>query len=102
MKLKILGNKIVFKFVQEVTNGKFDASTNWGFKMETHTDDAKYARWGEVVYHGPETHGIAKGDYILIEPLMWTTYMEVDNTKMWGTNKDKIIAVSKTKPEGLI
>ena len=102
MKLKILGNKILFKFVQEVIDGKFKANTNWGFELKTHSEDAKFARWGHVLNLGEEVKDIAIGDYILIEPLMWTPHMELDNSKVWGTNRDKIIAVSKHKPEGLI
>jgi hypothetical protein len=102
MKLKILGHKIIFKFVQEVTDGKFKASTDWGFQIKTQNDDPKFARWGKVVDFGPEVADIEAGDYVLIEPLMWTTYMEIDDGKVWGTNRDKIIAVSKTEPTGLI
>lgn len=102
MKLKILGNKIIFKFVQDVTNNKFSANTDWGFQLQTHTDDAKYARWGEVIDLGPEVNDIAVGDFVLVEPLMWTTQMEIDDFKVWGTNREKIIAVSKNQPKGLI
>lgn len=100
--MRILGNKILFKFVQDVVDGKFKANTDWGFELKAHTEDAKYARWGKVVGVGPEAEGISPDDYILIEPLMWTPHMELDNAKVWGTNKDKVIAVSKEKPEGLI
>lgn len=102
MKLRILGNKIIFKFVQEVTNGKFTANTDWGFQLKTHNDDAKYARWGEVIDLGPEVTDVKVGEFVLIEPLMWTTHMEIDNVKVWGTNRDKIVAVSKSEPKGLI
>ena len=102
MKLKILGNKIIFKFVQDITDGKFKAETNWGFQIKTQNDDPKFARWGKVSHVGPEVHDVKVDDYVLIEPLMWTTYMELDNAKVWGTNRDKIIAVSKTEPKGLI
>lgn len=102
MKLKILGHKIIFQFTQDIASGKFKASTDWGFQIATQNDDPKFARWGKVVDFGPEVTDIEIGDYILVEPLMWTTYMEINDEKVWGTNRDKVIAVSKTEPTGLI
>ena len=102
MKLKALGNRIIFKFVQNVTDGKFGASTSWGFQIQTQNDDPKFARWGEVTHLGPDVEGINVGDYILIEPLMWTNNMELEDGKVWGTNTEKVIAVTSVEPKGLI
>lgn len=103
MNLKVLGNKILFQFVQEVNNGQFKASTDWNFMIKSSNDDPKFARWGKVINKGPDVADVNIGDYVLVEPLMWTVNMDIDeNTKAWGTNRDKVIAVSKTEPTGLI
>jgi hypothetical protein len=103
MKLRILGHKILFQFVQKVTGGTFESKTDWNFQIKSNNDDPKFARWAKAVNVGPEVTDVQEGDYILIEPLMWTTHMELDNAeKVWGTNRDKVIAVSKKEPTGLI
>lgn len=103
MNLKLLGHKILFKFVQEVNQGKFQAKTDWNFIVKSNNDDPKFARWCKVTHVGPDVSDVSVNDYILVEPLMWTTYMELDDgEKVWGTNRDKVIAVSSVEPIGLI
>lgn len=103
MKLKVLRNNILFKFVQDLNDGKFQAKTDWNFIVKATNDDPKFARWAEIVDVGADVTDVKKGNFILIEPLMWTVGMELDNsTKVWATNRDKIIAISKEEPKGLM
>lgn len=93
-------NNIIFKFTEEVVkaNGKqvLKETTNWGFKIVSSFDDqAKKARVGEIVYlsEAAKKEGLDVGMLILIEPLMWTTSVEVDGEQLWKTDVSKVLAV---------
>lgn len=103
-KLNIIHKNILFQFVEEATQGQrgFTNSTAWGFVVNTHQDNASLPRWGKVVKVGPEVNEhITEGSYILIEPLMWTANMSLNDEKYWSTNTDKIIAYQQEEPQGI-
>ncbi len=96
--MKTIKNSILFKFLDETKSGGFANKTSWGFEVVDRKEDTKHARWGEVLSVGPKTKVVQKGDFILIEPLMWTLGVEVEGNKFWSTNEEKVIMVSKEKP----
>jgi co-chaperonin GroES (HSP10) len=96
--MKVIKNSILFKFLDETKDGGFKNKTSWGFEILDRRENTKHPRWGEVIAVGPKTKAVKKGDYILIEPLMWTLGIEVDSTKFWSTNEDKVLLVSKELP----
>jgi chemotaxis signal transduction protein len=54
-------------------------------------------RWGLAISVGPDTIEVKDGDYILVEPGKWTTGFHVDqDTRIWKTDEDHIIATSDT------
>lgn len=96
--LKPILNNILFKFVEDTSSSGFVNKTSWGFEVIKRTDDPKFPRWGRVENVGPDAENINIGDYILIQPLMWTLKMKFENDEFWATNSDKVIATSKTAP----
>lgn len=96
MTLHPLGSTVLFKFLDETrgAQGSFSERTRSGLIIPTLQQTQKGERWGQVVAAGPEAADVAVGDYILIEPLMWTRNAELDGEKFWKTNTDKIMAVS--------
>lgn len=94
-----LRNGILFAFVDTVTNGKFNEDTNWGFNLGQSPDaSGQTARWAKVLSIGPEVEEIQNGDYIQIEPLMWSHGFKHKKTNIWKTDESKVIFVSPTLP----
>lgn len=96
-KITVLRNNIMFRFLDETggEKGKFtERKTPSGLILPTLDSEQKDARWGEVLHVGPLVHGIEPGDFIYIEPLMWSFGTEIDGQKMWKTDDTKVIFVT--------
>lgn len=102
MKLELLNDSIAFSFLQEVSSGSFDNKTEWGFVIKNKENDVKHARWGIVLDVGPEVKHVSKKDFILIEPLMWTNKVKINNMNIWRTAEPYVIGLSKVKPTELV
>jgi co-chaperonin GroES (HSP10) len=96
MQLIPLGNSVLFKFLDETqgAQGSFSERTRSGLIIPTLQATQKGERWGRVVAVGPDAEGVAVDDYILIEPLMWTTNEVFEGEKVWKTNTDKVMAMT--------
>lgn len=94
--LRPLGNSILFQFLDETrgAQGSFSERTRSGLIIPTLQQTQKGERWGKVVAVAPDVPDVQVGDYILIEPLMWTRNAELDGEKFWKTNADKVMIVS--------
>lgn len=100
--IKTLAHNIIFEFLDEANNKGFTNTTSWNFVVKTHKDNAQNPRWGKVISTGPTVPDhIAVGDYILIEPLMWTHGFLIDGKKYWSTNLSKVIGSLKEEPTGI-
>jgi len=104
MNIKAINTDIIFSFIQDVKNGAFVTKTDWGLEITKPEADMKEARWGKILAKGEgvENTDIKIGEYILIEPLMWTNKIVYENTNLWKTNESKILATSKKEPENII
>lgn len=103
-KYKAFRDKILFKFLDEEDQKGFTNTTEWNFVVKGHEFNAKSPRWGKVIRVGGTVPAhIQEGDYILIEPLMWTIGFTVDDdkTKYWATDYQKVIGSLKTPPTGI-
>ena len=100
------GKYIAFTFPDGVWNGTINEKTEWGFEFqESVIEREQPARWGLVRAVGPEVNDhltdvtVKPGDYVFIEPLMYSEYQLLDdNTKVWWTDISKIMAVSDELP----
>ena len=100
--IKAQNQKIIFSFLDDAGDKGFTNTTSWNFVVKGHEFNAKSPRWGIVVKKGPDVpEYITEGDYILIEPLMWTHGFKIEGTKYWATDFAKIIGSVKDKPAGL-
>lgn len=102
MTLRALNNTILFQFVTETSGsqGRFSDRTSSGiFIARTSDSTQKIARWGKVTHIGPDVVGINVGEFVYIEPLMWSFGTEVDGVKLWKTDDTKVIAVTSDESE---
>lgn len=100
--MKAISKQIIFTFFQDVSNRAFENSTDWGFVIRNPTEDVKIARWGKALSVGNLVTKVKEGDYILIEPLMWTPHYEYEGNRYWNTSEDKVVAVHKLEPKGIV
>lgn len=95
MKLNPIKNNIIFRFIDKVdSKGQFVEETTWGLVIPGHFDSsAKKPRWAEVVAVGPDCKRVKVGRQVLVGALRWTTHFSIDNTKMWKTDENEIVAM---------
>lgn len=95
-KLRPLGNTILFKFLDQTggSKGAFSERTRSGLIIPQLQSTQKGERWGEIIAVGDDVTEVAVGDYILIEPLMWTPGEVFEGEKVWKTNHDKVMVVT--------
>ena len=102
MALEPMRNHLIVSFFDVAEKGFFRDKTSWGFDLGRSLDrSAQTARWGVVLAVGPDTKEIVKGDYVCIEPLMWTENVDLDGLKVWRTDESKVMLVSKEQPQGI-
>jgi len=101
--IKPLRDNVLFQFLNETETslGKFKETTSFGLEIisKDADDSAKKARWGIVTNIGPEVKEVIQGDYIFIEPLMWTDFFKHEGMKYWKTDESKVLLISKEMPE---
>ena len=101
MKLRPLRNNVMFKFLDETSGdkGAFTETHAIGIIIPRSTKSQKVARWGEVIALGPdaEAGGLAVGDLILIEALMWMEGVKFEGVKVWKTDDSKVLAVTNDR-----
>ena len=102
MSLRCPKTRILFQFIDGVRSGSFNNTTEWGFEIKKPTEDVKVPRWAEVKVIGKDVKAVKPGDFILIEPMMWTISFTHENEKYWATAEHKLIAVSDERPTGII
>jgi co-chaperonin GroES (HSP10) len=95
-KLQPIGITILFQFLDETNgaHGSFSERTRSGLIIPTLSTTQKGERWGKVIAVGPKVEGILPGDFVMVEPLMWTRRVELDGENIWKTNTDKIMMVT--------
>ena len=110
MKLRCLRNGILFAFIQNETgHGLFEEKTNWGFTMtpgsylhgkdkENFDRALQVGRWAKVLTIGPECEEVEVGDYVCIEPTMYTNAFMHDGIKIRKSDESKVMLISKEKP----
>lgn len=104
MNLRAINSDIIFSFVQDIENGSFSNKTSWGLVIKNPEADIKQPRWAKVLLKGDDVKNedINVGEYVLVEPLMWTNRIVYENTSLWKTNESKVLATNKTEPENII
>jgi len=101
MKLQPLGKNIIFAFLEQVSHDGFIPSSGGKIILtQQNLDHNRTPKWGMVLLTGPQVPADIKvGDYIFIEPLMWTPGFEVEGVKAWKTDSDKVMVVSSEVPD---
>jgi hypothetical protein len=114
MKLRCLHDGILFAFLQSTNaKGYFVEKTNWGFELAAPTDAQRAGnnvfnrtlqegRWARVLTIGPECKTVEVGDYICVEPMMWTNSFTHDSVRIYKTDESKVMLISKEKPDTLV
>jgi len=111
MKLRCIRNGILFAFLQKTNQkGYFEDETSWGFTISADKNgqgqghgafdrSIKEGRWAKVLVVGNECQEVEVGDYICVEPAMWTNSFDYDGVAIRKTDESKVMIVSKEKPE---
>lgn len=99
---RLLRDSISFTFAQTTRDGFFRQETDWGFKISGTDYDATKERWGLVKDVGPDVVHVKVGQYILIEPLKWTTGLDIPGGEIWRTKESFVVATTTEKPENLL
>ena len=96
MTLRPLSNSILFEFLDRTGGaaGAFSERTRSGLIIPKTQSTQRKERWGRVLYLGPDVEGVQIGEFILIEPLMWTTHETFEGQKIWKTNSEKVLMVT--------
>lgn len=101
-RLELLSDKVAFLFLENMANNTFKSVTKSGIILAEKTENqVGKARWGKVLLVGPDAQELEVGDFILVEPLRWTTALDLDNSgdEFWMTDEKSVMAVSKEYPE---
>lgn len=101
-KIELLNDKIAFRFIEDRPNSNFRTLSKTGIIVAESTEKlVGKARWGEVILIGPDVNDVKEKDYILVEPLRWTTELELEGVPdgFWMTDEKSVLAVSEDFPE---
>ena len=111
MKLRCIRNGILFAFLQGTNHkGYFEDETSWGFKIAADEDGQRAGhnafdetvskgRWAKVLVVGNECEEVEVGDYVCLEPNMWTNSFKHDGVAIRKSDESKVMIISKEKPE---
>lgn len=111
MKLRCIRNSILFAFLQQTNSkGYFEDETNWGFKIAADKNgqgagngafdrSLSKGRWAKVLVIGNDCEEVQVGDYICVEPQMWTNSFDYDGVAIRKTDESKVMLISKEKPD---
>lgn len=112
-KLKSLGNRIFFRFVNDVSGGVVHDRTAGGIILRGSHMDQDQPRWGKVVtVGGALKEQITAGQYILVDALKWSKAVNLHATEVfglddgsnsldgpvWYTDEEQVLAVSDELP----
>ena len=97
MQLQPLYDHIIFQFEDNVINGLFQESTNFGFVLNpTHESYKEGARWATVNELGPDcSDTLYKGQRVLVAQGMWTDGFHVEDQTFWRTEETHILALNE-------
>lgn len=110
MKFRALRNTFLFAFLQNQNrHGWFEEQTDWGFNVLAHKDPnkeghaafdrtLKQGRWGKVLLIGPKCETVKVGDYVCLEPMMWTNGFDHDGISIHKSDETKVMLISEEKP----
>lgn len=111
MAVRPLHDSFLFAFLQNQTgDGNFIEQTKSGIvipgvgnrQAQGHAAfdrSIKEGRWAMVLATGPECKEIKNGDFVCIEPNMWTNSVEHDGIKIRKSDESKVMAISKERPD---
>lgn len=100
--IELVGKNIAFEFLGDLESGGFNSRSRGGIiYRERSEDQVGQARWAKVIMVGPEVTEVHPDEFILIEPLRWTTALSLDtyDGKFWITQEKEIMAISDQAPE---
>jgi co-chaperonin GroES (HSP10) len=95
--LELSEDKILFIFDEDIENKKFSNVTKSGIIVQERAENQlEKPRLGWVKQIGPDVKDVQVGDLVLIEPLRWTTGIEVEEVsdgEFWITDEKSIMGI---------
>ncbi len=110
MTMRALHNGLLVRPLQETNSkGYVEEQTAWGFKVHACKDgqgaghtafdrSLKRGAWAEVIVTGNECEEIEVGDFICVEPQMWTNTFDLNGVMVRKTDETKVLAITKEEP----
>jgi co-chaperonin GroES (HSP10) len=97
MNLAPLKNNIIFTFLENTTASTFIPTHKSGIIIANpNVEQNRDPKWGKVCKIGPQVENEIKiGQYILIEPLMWSPGFNFEGVQYWKTDSSKVLATSE-------
>lgn len=99
--LKCLGNVVMVKFLDDTggQQGRFHGTAGSGIIVVASAAQQKKHRWAEVMGVGPdaEAEGLAVGDFVLVESMMWMEANTVNGQRWNKTDPSKILCVTNDR-----
>ncbi len=99
MAIRPLGNTFLFAFLNNTTNGMFEAKSTGKIIIAAPSsnrfqdDQGGRARWARVLAVGPNVSGFKNGNIVLIHPGKWTVGFEHDGVKIWKSDEEQVLAI---------
>lgn len=91
--LQPLHDQIIFQFMEDTTQGRFNSKTSSGILIVDQNDkQVDFNRWGKIIDIGPNVTDFECGDMILIEKLCWTNSFILPSGRYWVTNQPSVLA----------
>lgn len=90
-----VNDQIVFEFIMDTTQGKFNEKTDAGVLIVEQADkQIDECRWGRALAKGPlVSEKIAIDDIILIDKLCWTSKFKMTDKHYWITTEESVLAI---------
>lgn len=99
--LKCLPKVVMMKFLDETGGhqGRFHGTAGSGIIVVASAAQQKKHRWAQVMALGSdaEAEGLAVGDYILVESMMWMEANTVNGERWNKTDASKILCVTNDR-----
>lgn len=96
--IEVIEDKILFQFLEDVQNKSFSQVSSGGIIIqESQHNQLQTPRYAKVLKIGPDVNDVNEGETVLIEPLKWTTAIEIDEVEetFWITDEKSILAISE-------
>ena len=96
--IEAIDDKIIFEFLEDIQNKTFSKVSEGGIILQQAAENQlQEPRFVKVLKVGPDVKDVKVEDIVLVEPLKWTTAIEIEeaDSKFWITDEKSVLAISE-------